>query len=320
MPRKPTPSAEPMHAELDHAALASSAQSGDTLTQLAEGYGAERDLLNQLLGQAQMAEAFGKFSQTVWSSKLAFVKENKLYQQLSGRRMPNGLELRGTWEEFCRLLGVSDEKANQDIANLRTFGEEALESMSQMGIGYRELRQFRRLPDDHKQALIEVSKTGDKEAVLELAETLIERAHKEKQELAAKLQDAEEAKAAKDAVIAKDSATITELREKLARPFKPKKTDPAKTAEDAAALEELFQRVLATNLEVSRLAVVVRDLQGHEREPMRERALEAMRHIVMSLREIVDEHGLDVDTSADSVGGRPSWLDMNAIAAAGKKA
>ena len=44
----------------------------------------ERDLLNQLLGQAQMAEAFGKFSQTVWSSKLAFVKENKLYRELKG--------------------------------------------------------------------------------------------------------------------------------------------------------------------------------------------------------------------------------------------
>ena len=29
----------------------------------------ERDLLNQLLGQAQMAEAFGKFSQTVWSCR-----------------------------------------------------------------------------------------------------------------------------------------------------------------------------------------------------------------------------------------------------------
>ncbi len=33
-----------------------------------------------------------------------------------------------------------------DIANLRTFGEEALESMSRMGIGYRELRQWRKLP------------------------------------------------------------------------------------------------------------------------------------------------------------------------------
>lgn len=59
-----------------------------------------------------MADAFGKFSQTVWASKLNFVKENKLYRNLSGKKAPNGLELKGTWEEFCSLLGVSDEKAN----------------------------------------------------------------------------------------------------------------------------------------------------------------------------------------------------------------
>ncbi|MGS4372011.1 hypothetical protein [Klebsiella oxytoca] len=143
----------------------------------------ERDLLNQLLGQAQMAEAFGKFSQTVWSSKLAFVKENKLYQSLKGKKGPNGLELQGTWVEFCSLLGVSDEKANQDIANLTAFGEEALESMSRMGIGYRELRQFRRLPEDQKSALIEVAKEGDKTALLELAEEMIAKHAREKEEL-----------------------------------------------------------------------------------------------------------------------------------------
>lgn len=143
----------------------------------------ERDLLNQLLGQAQMAEAFGKFSQTVWSSKLSFVKENKLYQSLKGKKGPNGLELQGTWVEFCSLLGVSDEKANQDIANLTAFGEEALESMSRMGIGYRELRQFRRLPEDQKSALIEVAKEGDKTALLDLAEEMIAKHAREKEEL-----------------------------------------------------------------------------------------------------------------------------------------
>lgn len=143
----------------------------------------DRDLVNQLLGQAQMAEAFGKFSQTVWSSRLAYVKHNKLYQSLKGKKTPNGLELKGTWSEFCGLLGVSDEKANQDIANLSAFGEEALESMSRMGIGYRELRQFRRLPDDQKSALIEVAKEGDKAAFVELAEEFISKHEKVRAEL-----------------------------------------------------------------------------------------------------------------------------------------
>lgn len=175
----------------------------------------ERDLLNQLLGQAQMAEAFGKFSQTVWSSKLAYVKENKLYQCLKGKTTPNGLELSGTWVEFCNLLGVSDEKANQDIANLRTFGEEALESMSRMGIGYRELRQFRRLPDDSKNALIEVAKQGDKESLLDLAEELIARQTDEKEKLAQQLADKEADLEASRQRAADLKASRDELEEKL---------------------------------------------------------------------------------------------------------
>ncbi|MBE8614774.1 hypothetical protein CYG68_20805 [Morganella morganii] len=177
----------------------------------------ERDLLNQLLGQAQMAEAFGKFSQTVWSSKLAFVKENKLYQSLKGKKTPNGLELSGTWVEFCNLLGVSDEKANQDIANLTAFGEEALESMSRMGIGYRELRQFRRLPDDQKSALIEVAKEGDKTALLELAEEMIAKHAKEKEDLKTDLEISRQTLAEKKNEINILNDQADELRAKLTR-------------------------------------------------------------------------------------------------------
>lgn len=155
----------------------------NTMTTIQSEYNEERDLVNQLLGQAQMADAFGKFSQTVWASKLNFVKENKLYRNLAGKKTPNGLELKGTWEEFCSLLGVSDEKANQDLANLKSFGEEALESMSKMGIGYRELRQYRKLPEDQKTALIEVAKSGDKESLVELAEEFIAKNNKEKEQL-----------------------------------------------------------------------------------------------------------------------------------------
>ena len=131
-------------------------EAGEAAKQLAtlqQGYGQGRDLVNQLLGQAQMADAFSQFSLTVRTSKLKIVKENKLHQHLAGSVTPDGQELKGTWAEFCALMKVSVQKADEDITNLRAFGEEALESMSQVGIGYRELRQFRRLPDDQKTAL-----------------------------------------------------------------------------------------------------------------------------------------------------------------------
>lgn len=210
----------------------------------------ERDLLNQLLGQAQMAEAFGKFSQTVWSSKLAFVKENKLYQSLKGKKTPNGLELQGTWAEFCNLLGVSDEKANQDIANLRAFGEEALESMSRMGIGYRELRQFRRLPEDQKSALIEVAKEGDKTALLELAEEMIAKHSKEKEDLKTDLEISRQTLAEKKEQVSKLQDKNAELDEKLRYRVK-RETPEAEGAQIIQDVNVLQHAVLAdlVNLE-----------------------------------------------------------------------
>lgn len=175
----------------------------------------ERDLVNQLLGQAQMAGAFEEFSRTVRTSKLAFVKENKLYRALAGRKNPNGSEFSGTWEEFCQVLGMSADKADMDIANLRAFGEEALESMSRMGIGYRELRQWRRLPDDAKSALIEAAKQGNREAVEFLAEELIATHSKEKDALTKALVDTQADYEAQGGVLANKSAELDRTRQEL---------------------------------------------------------------------------------------------------------
>lgn len=151
----------------------------------------ERDLINQLLGQAQAAKAISQFSRTIGISKLAYVKESKSYKALKGMN-PNGTELSGTWAEFCGLLDMSVDKADLDISNLKMFGEEALESMTRMGIGYRDLAQYRKLPDDEKTALIEAAKSGDKDQLLELAESLIEKHIKEKTELTAKTVELEQ--------------------------------------------------------------------------------------------------------------------------------
>ncbi|EMJ7958863.1 TPA: hypothetical protein ACHGXZ_004167 [Escherichia coli] len=177
----------------------------------------ERDLLNQLLGQAQMADAFEQFSRTVRTSKLAFVKENKLYRNLKGKKTPNGSEFSGTWDEFCNVLGISVDKADLDIANLTAFGEEALDSMSRMGIGYRELRQFRRLPDDQKSALIEVAKEGDKTALLELAEEMIAKHTKEKEDLKTDLEISRQTLAEKKDEINVLKDQTDELKAKLTR-------------------------------------------------------------------------------------------------------
>ena len=231
--RKPTAAPESKAVALNTEAITEAQTAVNTLALVEEakqGYGEERDLLNQLLGQAQMADAFSKFSKTVFISKLVFVKENKLYQQLSGKRTEDGIQLKGTWDEFCSLLNWTPQHANEAIAAIKAFGEEALESMSAMGIGYRELRQYRRLPEDQKQALIEVAKAGDKEGFVELAEEIMVKHAKEKQALAQALE-------AKDHRIAENSQRINELEEKagMRAAMKP---DQVLAADHEAALKE----------------------------------------------------------------------------------
>ncbi|QLG93357.1 hypothetical protein HZF02_15915 [Pseudomonas yamanorum] len=206
----------------------------------------ERDFVNQLLGQAQMAGAFEDFSRTVRTSKLAFVKENKLYRALKGRRTPNGSEfLSGTWEEFCGLLGRSADKVDLDIANLRTFGEEALESMSRMGIGYREMRQYRRLPEDAQAALIEVAKAGDKDAFVDIAEEIIAKHAKEKSELTQRLDEVNADYDAQGEVMAKKTKELDSTKQELEKHRK-----RIQTATPDDVIKELRTEVAELHFEV----------------------------------------------------------------------
>lgn len=57
--------------------------------------------------------------------------------------------------------------------------------MSRMGIGYRDLAQYRKLPADERSALIEAAKSGDKDQLLDLAESIMVKHAKEKADLEA---------------------------------------------------------------------------------------------------------------------------------------
>lgn len=206
----------------------------------------ERDMVNQLLGQAQMAGAFEEFSRTVRTSKLAFVKENKLYRAIAGRKGPHGAEiLNGTWDEFCALLGRSVDQVDRDIANLRAFGEEALDSMSRMGIGYREMRQYRRLPEDAQAALIEVAKAGDKDAFVDLAEEIIAKHAKEKSELAQRLDEVNADYEAQGEVMAKKTKELDSTKQELEKHRK-----RIQTATPDDVIKELRTEVVALQFEV----------------------------------------------------------------------
>ena len=287
----------------------------DGLAQLQASYGQERDLVNQLLGQAQMAGAFEEFSRTVRTSKLAYVKEHKLYRSIAGAASPHGAEkLSGTWEEFCRLLGRSVDQVDRDIANVQAFGEQALESMSAMGIGYRELRQYRKLPEDQKQALIEVAKAGDKEGFVELAEEIIAKHAKEKEALATQVEEAQATLEAKDRVLQSRAELIGKLEEQVAGTFKPLPGSEARTAQEQALLKELDEGTSSAFLSMHRtFKAADAALSGSgARDAIQARARQAVEFLAQQLADMCEEFGMSVDLDERI---NPSWLSEDAIAA-----
>ena len=312
--RPAMPAAQAVPVVLNGEETAQEVAAVDGLAQLQASYGQGRDLVNQLLGQAQAFQAAGNLLRTFGVSKLALVKENKLYQQLSGMKAPNGSELKGTWVEFCGLLGISDDKANEDINNLNAFGEDALEQMQRIGIGYRELRQYRKLPEDQKQALIEVAKAGDKEGFVELAEEIIAKHAKEKEALAAQVQEAQATLEAKDRVLQTRAELIGKLEEQVAGKFKPLPGSEARTAQEQALLKELDEGTSSAFLSMHRtFKAADAALSGSgARDAIQARARQAIEFLAQQLADMCEEFGMSVDLDERI---NPSWLSEDAIAA-----
>ncbi|MGO0633055.1 hypothetical protein ACTORR_24025 [Pseudomonas sp. SAR267] len=299
-------------AEINPQAFQEDAAALTALGDIAQGMQDERDLVNQLLGQAQMAGAFEDFSRTVRASKLAFVKENKLYKALKGKKNPNGSYFSGTWEEFCELLGISHDKANMDIANLRTFGEEALESMSRMGIGYRELRQYRKLPEDQKTALLEAAKSGDKDAFVDLAEELIAKNAKDKEALAQQLDNVNADYEAQSQVLADTSSKLQDTKLELE---KSRRLVAARTADEKVVAIREEATKLATEAEaavVCKLRPAVEALVAHADEDGADhRAVIAglLAQVERAVSSIRVEYGIPATPDADAT---PEWMREDA--------
>jgi len=88
------------------------------------------------IGQVQTSNMFAKFatvSSLVWMKQ---VKENKTYRDIPGI---------GTWETFCDSVGMSRQKVDEDLMNLKAFGEEFMTTCQQLSVGYRDLRRLRHL-------------------------------------------------------------------------------------------------------------------------------------------------------------------------------
>lgn len=83
--------------------------------------------------------------------RLAQVKETQGYKGI------------GTWEDYCKYLGLDRHTIDGHIKNLHTFGEQFLVTCDQFGLSYRKMRKLRQLSHTGDVAIIDNTITiGDK--------------------------------------------------------------------------------------------------------------------------------------------------------------
>jgi DNA-directed RNA polymerase beta subunit len=94
---------------------------------------------HEIAGRIQAFTFMGKVVTVSSLVQLKKMKDSKIYRDL-----PNI----GTWEEYCKYLGLDRHTVDQDLLNLSSFGENFLETCHQFSLGYRDLRKLRQLTHD----------------------------------------------------------------------------------------------------------------------------------------------------------------------------
>ena len=178
--------------------------------------------------KAQAYELVGMLKAFDFTKKVTTVGTLKILAEIKEAKQYKGLELLdkdknsrhvGTWSEFCEALGYSVNKIDEDLQNLSKFGEDFLETSQRLGLGYREMRKLRQLPEDARAEIIEAdySEATDKEELLEKIEDLTAKHAKEKEALQAQLKRKSEDYEAQAKVLANKNERINKLDMELAK-------------------------------------------------------------------------------------------------------
>lgn len=172
--------------------------------------------------KAKAYEVVGMLKMGSFTRKLVTVTEIKLLKEIKESKQFKGLEVISqsgesvtcsTFSEFCECLGMSYEKVNLDIQNLSVLGEDFLETSQRLGLGYRDLRKLRKLPEDARAEIVdaEFSETADKEELLEKIEELTAKHAQEKQILEGQLKQSQANYEAQSKVLKNKNDRINQL-------------------------------------------------------------------------------------------------------------
>ena len=196
------------------ARLESEANTMRTIEAAVDSIAAQQFECAKLIGQMQAFDTISKFTVTGHTVLMRQMKESKAYKGMKVPTAEGVIETINTFEQLCEALGTSRRKVDEDIQNLNVLGEEFMESAQRLGLGYRDFRRLRALPEDDRALIIEGEKVGnDPDALKDLLEELAAKRAKDKTVIT-------EAKADKDAlekVLAAKNKTLDAAQTELAK-------------------------------------------------------------------------------------------------------
>lgn len=284
--------------------------------------GQERDWFYRLIGRSEMAEAISQMTRVFGLKELAEIKNRKLYRNLKGSPVKPGSSqtLQGTWAEFCLyVVERSVDQVDADLANYQAFGEEALAAMQRAGIGYRQLRDLRRLPEDERAALVAAAEGEDKDALVEVAEDLLARKGKQVAALTADLDDAKKTLDVKERLLADRNTELQQVRERLIiiQTDQAEREAALKLEVDGLVAEALRSLNVRLAEGFKALAETAAETGGDGTDQKRFMAKQ-IKDIKKAIEGIQDQFG--IPDSPDAVDGPPEYLDEKwaAPAAAGE--
>lgn len=130
-------------------------------------------------------EAFNFISKLTTVGSLMIIKkikESGVYKELPNIK---------TWADYCKSIGFSVNKIDEDLLNLNTFGENLLTTVGDFSLGYKDLRELRKqvksgsleIKDESVVIDGEVIPLDDKDELRDALDTLLKSKYKEIEEL-----------------------------------------------------------------------------------------------------------------------------------------
>lgn len=278
--------------------------------------------------QMQLSEKIGALKATAFIKKLVTVTEIKMLAELKETKEYKGLQVFDpdgklvtvtSWEDFCKAIGQSREHLDENIRNLSTFGEDFLETSQRMGLGYRDLRKLRKLPEDEQQVIIngEAVKAEDKESLIDLIEEMSVKHAKDKEALQNQakalektIKDLESEARAKDAVLANKDKKINELDSKLTVRKQPDQFKQVQIEVEQHINDELAQASASVLTAISQFNAKVELLTSQAGENFLPHLKDKIQQDISVVYNRIAQVGFEVGVDLEIM-MKPDWLDTD---------